>query len=188
VTELFLLSPKLVDAATPDNRDVRNSQALAHHYHCRQFRCSQLNLSGWHSLEFPQRGINRVPRMAADGVCDRLRLELARVVKAGRVDRYQLRHRDECQVDRRPAGRAEGVELFVPAVGRYPPVPRFARNAHVGSPGEDQIGSVPGAASLLTIATLAVALDDGFAARLIMDRAAGTSAGIFGHGPSPAPD
>jgi uncharacterized protein (TIGR00730 family) len=49
--------------------------------------CSQRNLSGWHSLVFLQRGINRVPRMAADGVCDHLRVELARVVKAGRVDR-----------------------------------------------------------------------------------------------------
>src|SRR6266404_988217 len=105
------------------------------------------------------------------------------------MDRYQFRHRDECQVDRRSAGRAEGVDLFVPAVARYPPVFGFTRNAHFGSPGEDQIGSMPRAASFLAIAALAVALDEGFAARLITDRAAGTSAGIgLGHGHSPAPD
>src|SRR5206468_427561 len=126
--------------------------------------------------------------MAADAVCDQLRIELAGVVKAGRVDRYQFRHGDECQVDRRSAGRAEGVELFVAAVARHPPVFRFARNGHFGSPGEDQIGAMPRAASLLAIAALAVALDDGFAARLIVDRAARTSAGIFRHGHSPASD
>ena len=150
---------------------------------------SRRHLTRRHSLEFLQRGIHRVPAMAADAVRDQLRIELAWVVKAGRVNRYQFRHRDECQVDRRSAGRAEGVELFVPAVARDPPVFRFTRNAHIGSPGEDQIGSMPRAASLLAIAALAVALDDGCAARLITDRAARTSAGIgLGHGHSPVPD
>ena len=73
-----------------------------------------------HSLEFLQRGIDRVPRMAADAVGDHLRIELAWVVKAGRVDRYRVRHCGECQVDRRSAGRAEGVDLFVAAVARLP--------------------------------------------------------------------
>ena len=77
------------------------------------------NLSGRHSLEFLQRGINRVPRMAADAVCDHLRIELAWVVKAGRVDRYQFRHCDECQVDRRSTGRAESVDLFARRPERY---------------------------------------------------------------------
>src|SRR5207237_3123158 len=150
---------------------------------------SRRHLTRRHSLEFLQRGIHRVPGMAADAVRDQLRIELAWVVKGGRVDRYQFRHGGEYQVDRRSASRAEGVDLFVPTVARYPPVFRFTRNAHVGSPGEDQIGSVPRAASFLAIAALAVALDDGFAARLITNRAARTSAGIgLGHGHSPAPD
>src|SRR4051794_28673662 len=127
--------------------------------------------------------------MAADAVRDQLRIELAWVVEAGGVNRYQLRHRDECQVDRRSAGRAEGVVLFIPAVACHPPVFRFTQNAHVGSPGEDQVGSMPRAASLLAIAALAVALDDGFAARLVTDRAARTSAGIgLGHVHSPSLD
>src|SRR3982751_4983909 len=116
--------------------------------------------------------------MAADAVGDQLRIELAWVVKAGGVDRYQLRHGDECQVDRRSAGRAEGLVLFIPAVACYPPVFRFTRNAHVGSPGEDQGGSMPRAASLLALVALAVPLDDSFAAGLITDRAAGASADI----------
>ena len=124
--------------------------------------------------------------MAADAVCDHLRIELAWVVKAGRVDRYQVRF-DECQVDRRSTGRAEGVDLFVPAVARYPPAFRFARNCHIGSLGEGQIGSMPRAASFLAIAALAVVLDDGFAARFITDRTTRTSAGIgLGHRHSPA--
>jgi len=127
--------------------------------------------------------------MAADAVRNQLRIELARVVQAGRVNRYQLWHGNECQVDRRSAGRAESVVLFVPAVARYPPVFRFTRNAHIGSPGEDQIGSMPRTTSLLAIAALAVALDDGFAARLITDRAARTSADIgLRHGHAPALD
>jgi hypothetical protein len=73
----------------------------------------------WHSLKFLQRGIKRVPRMAADGVCDHLGFELARVVKAGRGDHNWFWHCDECQIDRRSTGRAEGVDLFVPAVARY---------------------------------------------------------------------
>ena len=146
-----------------------------------------LTLARWHSLEFLQRGIERVPRMAADGVCDHLRVELARVVKAGRVDRNQFRHCDECQIDRRSTGRAEGVDLFVPAVARYPPGVRFARNCHIGSLGEGQIGSMPRATSFLAIAALAVVLEDGFAARFIADRAARASAGIgLGHCHSPA--
>jgi Tfp pilus assembly protein PilF len=98
---------------------------------------SQRHLTRRHSLECLQRGIHRVPGMAADAVRDQLRIELAWVVKAGGVNRYQLRHGDECQVDWRSAGRAEGVVLFVPAVAGYPPVFRFTRNAHVGAPGED---------------------------------------------------
>src|SRR5262245_9983945 len=72
------------------------------------------NLSGRHSLELLQRGINRVPGMTANAVCDHLRIELAWVVKAGRVDRYQVRHCCECEVDRRSTGRAEGVDLSFP--------------------------------------------------------------------------
>src|SRR5262245_8830746 len=136
------------------------------------------NLSGRHSLELLQRGINRVPGMAADAVCDHLRIELAWVVKAGRVDRYQVRHCCECEVDRRSTGRAEGVDLFVPAIARYPPAFRFARNCHVGSPGEGQIGSVTSAASFLAISTLAMVLEDGFAGCFKADRAAGASAGV----------
>jgi hypothetical protein len=116
--------------------------------------------------------------MAADGVCDHLRVELARVVKAGRVDCNQFRHCDECQIDRRSTGRAEGVDLFIPAVARYPPGVRFARNCHIGSLGEGQIGSMPRATSFLAIAALAVVLEDGFAARFIANRAARASAGI----------
>jgi len=91
---------------------------------------SALTLARWHLLEFLQRGIDRVPRMAADGVRDRLRVELARVVKAGRGNRNQFRRCDECQIDRRSTGGAEGVALFVPAVARYPPDVRLARNAY----------------------------------------------------------
>src|ERR1051326_2435270 len=109
--------------------------------------------------------------MAPDAVCDHLRIELARVVKAGRVDRNQFRHSHECQVDRRSTGRAEGMDLFVPAVGRYPPGVRFACDCHIGSPREGQIGSMPRATSLLTIATLAVVLEDRFATRFIADSA-----------------
>ena len=127
--------------------------------------------------------------MAADAVRNQLRIELAWVVKTGGVNRYQFRHGNECQVDRRSAGRAEGVVLFIPAVACYPPVFRFTRNAHVGSPGEDQIGSMPRAASLLAIAALAVALDDRLATGLITDRAAGASADIrLRHGHAPALD
>jgi hypothetical protein len=46
------------------------------------------DLSGHHSLELLQRGINRVPGMAADAVCDHSRIEQAWVVKTCRVDRY----------------------------------------------------------------------------------------------------
>src|SRR4051794_8223919 len=116
--------------------------------------------------------------MAADIVCDHLRVEFTWVVEAGRVDRYQFRHRDECQVDRRSTGRAEGVNLFVPAVACYPPAFYFARDCHIGAPGEGQIGSMPGATSFLTIAALAMVLENGFAARFITDCAARTSAGI----------
>src|SRR5258706_3948000 len=82
-------------------------------------------------------------------------------------------------------GRRRG--LFVPAVPRYPPGFRVARNCHIGSPGEGQIGSMPRAASFLAIAALAVVLDDGFAARFVTDRTTSTSAGIgLGHCRSPA--
>jgi hypothetical protein len=104
------------------------------------FICSHRNLSGQHSLEFLQRGINRVPRMAADAVCERLRTELAWVVKAGCVDRDQFRHCDECEVDRRSTDRAEGVDLFVPAIARDPPAFCFAGNCHIGSLRERQVG------------------------------------------------
>src|SRR5215468_2637173 len=140
--------------------------------------CARRNLSGRHSLELLQRGINRVPGLTADAVCDHLRIEQARVVKTGRVDRYQVRHRYECEVDRRSTGRAEGVDLFVPGVAGYPPALRLAGNCHVGSPGEGQIGSVTSAASFLAISTLAMVLEDGFAGCFIADRAAGASAGV----------
>ena len=103
---------------------------------------------------------------------------LFRSVKTGRVNRYQLRHVLECQVDRRSTDRAEGVDLFVPAVARDTPVFRFARNRHFGALGEGQVGSMPRAASFLAIAALAVDFDDGFAARFITDRATRTSAAI----------
>ena len=71
--------------------------------------------STWrHSLECLQRGIHRVPRMAPDAVCDQLRIELARVVKTGRVNRYQLRHGLECQVDRRSTGEDKSVTFVFP--------------------------------------------------------------------------
>ena len=76
------------------------------------------------------------PRMVYVTTCG---LNWPLVVKAGRGDRNQFRHCDECQIDRRSTGWAEGVDLFVPAVARYPPGVRFARNCHIGSLGEGQI-------------------------------------------------
>lgn len=59
--------------------------------------------------------------MAADAVCERLRIEFTWVVKAGRVDRNQFRHCGERKIDRRSTNGAEGMDLFVPASARYPP-------------------------------------------------------------------
>src|SRR5262249_19147215 len=125
-----------------------------------------------------QRGINRIPGMAAHAVCDHLRIEQGWVVKTGRVHRYQVGHCHECKVDRRSTGRAEGVDLFVAAVARYPPAFRLAGNSYVGSPGEGQIGTVTSAASSLAISTLAMVLEDGFAGCFIADRATCAAAGV----------
>src|ERR1700694_3753048 len=57
-------------------------------------------------------------------------------------------------------------------------MPRFALEFHAGARREGQIGSVPGAALPLTVATLAVVHDNRFARDFITDRAAGASAGI----------
>src|SRR5205085_10098171 len=80
----------------------------------------------------------------------------------------------------------EDVDLFVAAVARSPPSVRFARNRHIGSSGEGQVGPMPRATSFLEVAALAVVLEDGFAARFITDRAARASAAIgLGHCHSP---
>src|SRR5258708_1232570 len=55
---------------------------------------------------------------------------------------------------------------------------RFTREFHAALVREGQVGPVPGAALPLTVATLAVALDQRFASDFIADRAAGASAGI----------
>ena len=124
--------------------------------------------------------------MAAVAECNHLRIELAWIVEAGRVDRYQFRHCNECEVNWRSATRTESVHLFIPAVTCDPPVFCITRKRYIGSQGESQIGSMPSATSFLAIAALAVILEDGFAARIIADRAARTSAGIgLGHSHSP---
>lgn len=138
----------------------------------------QQNLAGWHSLECLQRGINRVPAMAAVCVSDHLRIELCRVVKAASMNGNQLRHCSECQIYRRSTGRAKGMDFFISAVACHPPGFCFAANRNGGPLGEGQIGSMPRATALLAIAALAVVLEYGLAARLIADRAARTSADI----------
>lgn len=94
------------------------------------------------------------------------------------MNRDQIRHRNEAQVDRGPAGGAEGVDFFIPAVAGDLPMRHLAGDLHVGTLRKDQIGPVSGAASFLAIAALAVAFDDGFASRFVTNRAALTSAGI----------
>ena len=140
--------------------------------------CSLCDLTKWHSLEFLQGRINRIPLMAADCVGDHLRVKLARVVKAGRVERDQFRHRDECQIDWRSTGRAEGVNLFVPAISRNAPCIHFARNCYICLIGEGQIRTMTGPTSFLAITALAVILDDGLTASFITYRAAGASSRI----------
>src|ERR1700732_2829993 len=66
-------------------------------------------------------------------------------------------------------------------------MPRFATEFHALPVREGQVGSVPGAALPLTVATLAVVHDHRFAGDFITDRAAGASAGIgLAHVFSPA--
>ena len=77
------------------------------------------------------------------------------------MNRDQVRHSNEGQVDRRPAGGAESVDLVVPAISSNVPIRRLAGDPHVGTLRKRQIGSVPGAASFLAIATLAVVLEMG---------------------------
>lgn len=136
------------------------------------------NLTGRHSLEFLQRGINRVPYMAPDRIRHQLRFELSRVVKAGRVDRDQFGHCCECQIDWRSTGRAKGVDFFISAVARHPPGICFACNFHIGSVRKSQIGPVASATPFLAIAALAVVLNDGLAFGFVADCAARASANI----------
>lgn len=117
--------------------------------------------------------------MAARRIGHDMRLYPAGFVKAGRGNRNQIRHRDKGQIDGCPAGRAESMDLFIPAIAGNAPVIRWARNFHIGSPGKAQVRSVPRAASLLAIAALAMVLEDGFIVGFISNRAAGTSAGIW---------
>ena len=74
--------------------------------------------------------------MAAGAVGDRLRREETWIVEACRVDRDQVGHRSEGQVDRRAADRAEGVQLLVAAISYNPSFPRLARHLHLASAGE----------------------------------------------------
>ena len=60
----------------------------------------------------------------------------------GEISTLRRRMIEDMTVHRRSTGRAEGVDLFVPAVARYPPGVRFARNCHIGSLG-DAGGSAP---------------------------------------------
>ena len=139
-------------------------------------------LAGRHPLECRQRRIDGVPRQPADAVGEGLRHEAVRVVQAARVDRDQVRHRDEAQVDRRSADRAEGVDLHVAAVACDLPLRRLAGDRHLGARGKGQVGAVPGAASPLAIAALAVILEDGRVLGCVADRAARASAGVgLGH-------
>lgn len=99
--------------------------------------------------------------MAADTICDDLRIEPAWIVETGSVDHYQFRHRGKCQVNWSSAGGAEGVYLFISAVARNPPAFGLAHDCHIGALRERQIGSMPGAAAFLAIAALAVILKIG---------------------------
>src|SRR6185312_1710991 len=105
-------------------------------------------------------------------------MEPARIVKAGRMDRDQVRHGGERQVNRRSADRAEGMDLLVAAVPRDAPLRRRAGDLHIRPRWERQIGSVAGTASQLAIAALAVVFEDGLRLRFVPDRAARASAGI----------
>ena len=129
-------------AATEETTEAARaaSQLMAGHQHADYvlFRggefpaieCLRLLLAdgytGWHSLEFEQCRIKRIPSVPPYAVCDHLRLELARVVKAGRVNRDQFGHGGECQIDWRSAGRTKCVVLYIPAVSRDPPFFGFA--------------------------------------------------------------
>jgi hypothetical protein len=53
----------------------------------------------------------------------------------GEISTLRRRMIEDMTVHRRSTGRAEGVDLFVPAVARYPPGVRSARNCHIGSLG-----------------------------------------------------
>src|SRR5262245_28788891 len=134
---------------------------------------------GWrHPFACLQRGIHGVPRRPTDAVGEHLRCEAARFVQAARMDRDQLRHRGKAQEDRRSADRAEGVDLHVAAVARDLPVRRLAGDLDLGPRGKGQVGAVPGAASLLAVAALAVVLEDGRVLGGVADRAARASAGV----------
>src|ERR1700676_2085931 len=87
-------------------------------------------------------------------------------------------HRRKRQIDRRPAGRAEGVRLDVAAVADDVPLLRVTAEFHIVARREGQIGSVPGAALALAVAALAVIHENRFGRNGITDRAAAAAAGI----------
>ena len=100
--------------------------------------------------------------MGPNGVGDQLWLEPVRLVQARGVNGDRLRICGEGPVDRRAAGGTEGVDLVVAAVAGDAPFSGPSVDLHRGALREGQIGRVPGAASLLAVAALAVDLDGRF--------------------------
>src|SRR5712664_2603679 len=131
-----------------------------------------------HLVEYRQRRIEAIPGVTAHAVRHHLRLVSAWIVKACGMHGEQIRHGRKRQIYRRSASGAEAARLHIAAIANDVPMLRLALEFHALLAREGQIGSVPGAALALTVATLAVVHHHRLARDFITDRAAGASAGV----------